>query len=180
MTNIVTPSDRLTIERRDVLTRVDLNCHWGAGTLGSALSADLQTALHAVNSDPNCEVLILTGADNAGAVSGGGVQDLASRVLQNLRPVTIAVVESVPADGSSELALASDLIISTGRNRGGELMIKWAICPGPNGQAKLAQYAGLLTKLEADILAILSDQAAECNAFGLAARATALPKTYAA
>jgi len=64
MTDQPSPSGKLIVSREGPVTRITLNrpeCH---NALDRELSAELNQAVKAVNVDPDCRILVLTGAGN--------------------------------------------------------------------------------------------------------------------
>ncbi len=178
MKNGASPSGKLLFEKNGVITRITLNrpaCH---NALDRELSTDLQEAFRAVELDTECKILILTGAGNT-FCTGDDIKEFNDwtqadpeiqvkyyqntvRILENLRPVTIALVDGVCTGGGLELTLASDFVIATNRSRWGMPEINWDITPGWGGTAKIAKFAGRRKALEWNLLGTLfSAQKAE-------------------
>ena len=78
-----------------------------------------------------------------------------ARLLENLTPVTVALVDGVCTGGGLELTLASDFVIATHRSRWGMPEINWDITPGWGGTGKIAKFAGRRKALEWNLLGTL-------------------------
>jgi len=164
MENGLTPSGKLDFQKDGPITRITLNRPKIHNALDRELSADLQDAFRAVSFDRECRVMILTGAgdtfctgDDIKEFNGWAQADTewqiklyqeTVRISENLRPVTIALVDGVCTGGGLELTLASDFVIATDRSRWGMPEINWDITPGWGGTAKIAKFAGRRKALE--------------------------------
>lgn len=171
MENGLTPSGKLIFEKKGVITRITLNRPKIHNALDRELSQDLQNAIVAVDSDRECQIVVLTGAGNT-FCTGDDIKEFNDweqedtewqirryqhtvRLLENLRPVTIALVDGVCTGGGLELTLASDFVIATNRSRWGMPEINWDITPGWGGTGKIAKFAGRRKALEWNLLGTL-------------------------
>ncbi|MGD1933786.1 MAG: enoyl-CoA hydratase/isomerase family protein [Candidatus Phaeomarinobacter sp.] len=185
MDNGPTPSGKLIFEKDGVITRITLNRPEVHNALDRELSADLQNAFRAADRDRECQVMILTGAGNT-FCTGDDIKEFNEwkqsdtewqirqyqetvRILENLRPVTIALVDGVCTGGGLELTLASDFVIATDRSRWGMPEINWDITPGWGGTGKIAKFAGRRKALEWNLLGTLFS-AAKAERYDLANR----------
>jgi len=139
--------------------------------LDRELSAELNQAAKAVNVDPDCRILVLTGAGNTFCAGDDikGFNDWTPndarfevrmyqetvKILENLMPVTIAAVDGVATGGGLELTLACDFVVATRRSRWGMPEINWDITPGWGGTAKIAKFAGRRKAKEWNLLGSL-------------------------
>jgi enoyl-CoA hydratase len=83
-------------------------------------------------------------------------------VIDNMVPVTIAVVDGVCTGGGLELTLVCDFVVATNRSRWGMPEINWDITPGWGGTGKLAKFAGRRKAKEWNLIgALFSAEVAE-------------------
>lgn len=178
MQNGPSPSGKLIFEKEGPVTRITLNRPNSHNALDRELSAELQDAIRAVDRDRECLVMILTGAGET-FCAGDDVKEFndwaqedgewqirlyqqTASLLENLQPVSIALVDGVCTGGGLELTLASDFVIATDRSRWGMPEINWDITPGWGGTGKISKFAGRRKSLEWNILGTLfSAQKAE-------------------
>ncbi len=181
MENGPTPSGKLIFEKNGPITRITLNRPDIHNALDRELSQDLQDAIRAVDLDRECRITILTGAGNT-FCTGDDIKEFNDweqedtewqirryqqtvKYLENLRPVTIALVDGVCTGGGLELTLASDFVIATTRSRWGMPEINWDITPGWGGTGKIAKFAGRRKALEWNLLGTLfsAEKAERCD-----------------
>jgi len=172
------PSGKLIMDTEGPITTITLNRPEAHNALDRELSQDLNDALKEVNVDRECRILVLTGAGDT-FCAGDDVKEFNDwepsdlqwqlrlyqetvTLLENLMPVTVAVVDGVCTGGGLELTLASDFVVATPRSRWGMPEINWDITPGWGGTAKIAKYAGRRKAKEWNLLGTLfSGQKAE-------------------
>ena len=171
MSKQYSPSEKLYVEKNGPVTRITLNRPRIHNCLDRELSQELQDAIMAVNRDRECKILVLTGAGNT-FCAGDDIKEFNDwkpedpewqvriyqhtvRLLENLLPVTIALVDGICTGGGLELTLASDFVIATDRSRWGMPEINWDITPGWGGTAKIAKFAGRRKALEWNLLGTL-------------------------
>lgn len=171
MENGPTPSGKLIFEKDGPITRITLNRPGIHNALDRELSQDLQNAIKAVDDDRDCQIMILTGAGDT-FCTGDDIKEFndweqadtewqvrryqqTARLLENLKPVTIALVDGVCTGGGLELTLASDFVIATTRSRWGMPEINWDITPGWGGTGKIGKFAGRRKALEWNLLGTL-------------------------
>lgn len=171
MENGPTKSGKLIFEKNGPLTRITLNRPRVHNALDRELSQELQDAIIAVDNDRECRIMVLTGAGNT-FCTGDDIKEFNTwtqadtewqvrryqhtvRLLENLRPVSIALVDGVCTGGGLELTLASDFVIATTRSRWGMPEINWDITPGWGGTGKIAKFAGRRKALEWNLLGTL-------------------------
>lgn len=171
MAERLSPSGKLIVDKQEDVTRITLNRPEVHNALDRELSLELNEAFKQVNVDRECRVLVLTGAGNT-FCAGDDIKEFNDwkpedgnwqvrlyqetvTILENLVPVTIAVVDGVCTGGGLELTLASDFVVATGRSRWGMPEINWDITPGWGGTAKIAKYAGRRKAKEWNLLGSL-------------------------
>jgi enoyl-CoA hydratase/carnithine racemase len=158
MSDQPSPSGKLIVSRDRPITTITLNrpeCH---NALDRELSAELNAAVKEISVDRDCRVVILRGAgdtfcagDDIKEFNDWAPEDFIWQVrmyqetvtmIDNLVPVTIAVVDGVCTGGGLELTLVCDFVVATNRSRWGMPEINWDITPGWGGTAKIAKFAG--------------------------------------
>ena len=178
MAEKISESGKLIVEKKGPVTRITLNRPEVHNALDRELSQELNDAVKEVNVDRECRVLVLTGAGNT-FCTGDDIKEFNDwkpadarwqvrlyqetvTLLDNLVPVTIALVDGVCTGGGLELTLVSDFVLATPRSRWGMPEINWDITPGWGGTAKIAKYAGRRKAKEWNLLGTLfSAQKAE-------------------
>ncbi len=162
------PSGKLSFEKQGVITRITLNSSASGPSIDSEQLTELQCAIRAVDNDVECQVVVLSGFQEALLASGsrdeagsawGGVSDEdidsyqnAVAMIERLDPVIVAVVSGKEADYGGSLTLACDLVIATDPSGSGMPTVKWAVAPGEDSNSKLARSADRLKALEPAIL----------------------------
>ncbi len=178
MAEKISESGKLIVEKKGPVTRITLNRPEVHNALDRELSQELNDAVKEVNVDRECRVLVLTGAGNT-FCTGDDIKEFNDwkpadarwqvrlyqetvTLLDNLVPVTIALVDGVCTGGGLELTLVSDFVLATPRSRWGMPEINWDITPGWGGTAKIAKFAGRRKAKEWNLLGTLfSAQKAE-------------------
>ncbi|MEM9724112.1 MAG: enoyl-CoA hydratase/isomerase family protein [Pseudomonadota bacterium] len=167
----LSPSGKLIVERHGPVTRLTLNRPEVHNCLDRELSQELHDAVRAVNIDRGCRVVVLTGAGDT-FCAGDDIKEFQTwtkedppwqvrlyqetvRILENLAPTSVALVDGVCTGGGLELTLASDFVIATKRSRWGMPEINWDITPGWGGTGKIAKFAGRRKALEWNLLGTL-------------------------
>jgi len=160
----------VTIDRPGALNAVSL-----------AVLAELVAALCALDADPDCRCLVLTGAGTRAFAAGADIGELAEQTPESLAaggdferwdqlrevglPI-IAAVRGYALGGGCELAMACDLIVAGEDARFGQPEIKLGVIPGAGGTQRLTRAIGKARAMEL-ILTGRSIQAREAEAMGL-------------
>ncbi len=179
MTETVSKSGKLIVDKKGPVTRITLNRPESHNALDGELSQELNDAVKEINVDRECRVVVLQGAGNT-FCAGDDIKEFASswnnahaewqvrlyqetvNLIDNLVPVTIAAVDGICTGGGLELTLVSDFVLATPRSRWGMPEINWDITPGWGGTAKIAKLAGRRKAKEWNLLGTLfSAQKAE-------------------
>ncbi len=171
MSEAISPSGKLIVSRDGPVTTVILNRPEVHNALDRELSQELNDAVKEVNVDRECRVMVLRGAGNT-FCAGDDIKEFNNWTNEDLRwqvrlyqetvsliedliPVTVAVVDGVCTGGGLELTLASDFVLATPRSRWGMPEINWDITPGWGGTAKLAKHVGRRKAKEWNLLGTL-------------------------
>jgi len=154
----------IIIERLDGIVKITLNRPEVLNALNTPLLTELKSALREVQTDPEADVVILTGAGRAfsagmdlkalGRRPAPGEPDpllLAVEVMDALqeldRPV-IAAVNGYAITGGMELALACDIILASEKAILGDTHARVGIMPGGGNSQKLPRLVGAMKAKE--------------------------------
>ena len=160
----------VTIDRPDSLN-----------ALSFALLAQLVAALRALDAEPACRCVVLTGAGSRAFAAGADIRELADQTPESLAagggfdhwdelreiglPI-IAAVRGYALGGGCELALACDLIVAGEDAQFGQPEITLGVIPGAGGTQRLTRAIGKARAMEM-ILTGRSITAREAEAAGL-------------
>jgi len=137
----------LTIDRPEVKNALDL------ATVG-----ELRSALHALSSNADAGVLIITGGGDTAFVSGADINDIRARgrdeglaainsslfaEIERFPRPTIAAVNGFALGGGCELALACDIRIAADTATFGQPELGLGIIPGAGATQRLPRIIGL-------------------------------------
>jgi enoyl-CoA hydratase/carnithine racemase len=152
------PSGKMIVSQDGPVTTFTLNRPEVHNALDQELSAELNAAVKDISVDRECRVLVIRGAgetfcagdDIKGMMNfkqGDGPWEVrmyqeTANMIDNLVPVTIAVVDGICTGGGLELTLVCDFVIATNRSRWGMPEINWDITPGWGGTGRLSKFAG--------------------------------------
>jgi len=148
------------------------------------LLRDLATALEALDADPGCRAVVLTGGGTRAFAAGADVRELVGQTTATLSAgddfdawgridavglPMIAAVRGFALGGGCELAMACDLLIAGDDAQFGQVEIKIGIIPGAGGTQRLTRAIGKARAMEL-ILTGRSMGADEAYAAGLVTR----------
>lgn len=137
----------LTIDRPEVKNALDL------ATVG-----EFRSALHALSSNADAGVLIITGGGDTAFVSGADINDIRARgrdeglaainsslfaEIERFPRPTIAAVNGYALGGGCELALACDIRIAAETAKFGQPELGLGIIPGAGATQRLPRIIGL-------------------------------------
>ena len=128
--------------------------------LRTAVMAELEERLDAIENDPEVQVVIVTGAGDKSFVAGADIVEMKDKTvmegrefsafgnrvfsrLANLRQPTIAAVNGFALGGGCELALACDIRIGAENAVFGQPEVGLGIIPGFGGTQRLSRLVGL-------------------------------------
>jgi enoyl-CoA hydratase len=151
----------------------------------NALSFDLldelATALEALDADPACRAIVITGAGDRAFAAGADIRELAPHSSQSLATggrfgvwdrigaiglPLIAAVRGVALGGGCELAMACDMIVAAEDAAFGQPEIRIGVMPGAGGTQRLTRAIGNARAMEV-ILTGRTMPATEAEAYGL-------------
>ena len=154
----------------------------------NALSFDLldelADALDALDADPGCRAIVLTGSGTRAFAAGADIKELATQSsaslsdggrfavwdrLSRVRTPLIAAVRGFALGGGCELAMACDMIVAGDDATFGQPEIRIGVMPGAGGTQRLTRAIGQARAMEL-ILTGRSIRAHEAEAAGLVTR----------
>jgi len=145
---------------------------------------DLLTALEALDADPACRAIVITGAGERAFAAGADIRELAPQTSASLAEggrfgnwdrlaaiglPLIAAVRGFALGGGCELAMACDMIVAAEDATFGQPEINLGVMPGAGGTQRLTRAIGKARAMEM-ILTGRSMTAAEADAHGLVSR----------
>jgi enoyl-CoA hydratase len=173
----------VTIDRPEVLNALDFD-----------LLDELAAALAALDADPACRAIVLTGSGNRAFAAGADIRELAvqtpvsllvedrfavwERIAATRKPV-IAAVRGFALGGGCELALACDLIVAGEDAQFGQPEINLGVMPGAGGTQRLTRAIGRARAMDL-ILTGRTITAREAESAGLVSRVVAADDTIEA
>jgi enoyl-CoA hydratase len=164
----------------------------------NALSFDLLDALadrlEALDADPACRAIVLTGAGDRAFAAGADIKELATQSaaslhaggrfaawdrLSRIRTPTIAAVRGFALGGGCELAMTCDMIVAGDDATFGQPEIMLGVMPGAGGTQRLTRAIGQARAMEL-ILTGRPMRAHEAEAAGLVTRVVPAEATVGA
>ena len=163
----------VTLDRPEVLNALDF-----------ALIRELTDALEALDRDPACRAIVLTGAGNRAFAAGADIRELAVQTpttltvddnfhrwerIKRIRTPLIAAVRGFALGGGCELAMTCDMIVAGEDAQFGQPEITLGVMPGAGGTQRLTRAIGKARAMEM-ILTGRTMGAREAEAHGLVSR----------
>ncbi len=149
------------VEQADGIARLTLNRPEVRNALDLAMREELETALRALEADPQVRVLVVSGAGEH-FCAGGDVRVMQAHrmtaaegrervealnrailALARFRTPTIAMVDGFAVGAGCNLALACDLVVASDRARFGEVFARIGLIPDGGGIHFLPRRVGL-------------------------------------
>jgi enoyl-CoA hydratase len=170
----------VTLDRKEALN-----------ALSSALLAELDAALAALDADPACRAIVITGAGDRAFAAGADVRELSAETTASLHEAdpfsvvdrvaalatpTIAAVRGFALGGGCELAMACDMLVAGDDAKFGQPEILIGIIPGAGGTQRLARAVGKARSMELVLTGRRID-AAEADRLGLVTRVVPAAET---
>jgi len=156
-----------------------------------AIVGGIATALEALDADPGCRAVVLTGSGERAFAAGADIRELAIQTptglarddpfvpwdrIRAVRTPVIAAVRGVALGGGCELAMACDMIVAGDDARFGQPEIKLGVMPGAGGTQRLTRAIGKARAMEL-ILTGRTIDAHEAAAAGLVTRVVPAAET---
>jgi enoyl-CoA hydratase len=163
----------VTIDRQDALNALSFD-----------LLDELAATLEALDADPGCRAIVLTGAGERAFAAGADIRELATQTPTSLAAGNrfagwdriaaigtplIAAVRGFALGGGSELAMACDMIVAGEDAQFGQPEIRLGVMPGAGGTQRLTRAIGKAKAMEM-ILTGRTMGAREAEAHGLVSR----------
>lgn len=163
----------VTIDRPRVLNALD-----------AATIDQLVDAFEALDADPACRCIVLTGAGGRAFAAGGDIREMAQETaagllasdrfarwerISRVRTPTIAAVRGYALGGGCELAMSCDMLVAADDAVFGQPELLLGIIPGAGGTQRLTRAIGKARAMEL-ILTGRNMPAAEAEAHGLVSR----------
>jgi len=131
--------------------------------LDFALIAALTDVLEALDADPDCRVIVITGAGDRAFAAGADIGELAAQTpttltvddhfhrwerIKRIRKPLIAAVRGYALGGGCELAMTCDMIVAGEDAQFGQPEIKLGVMPGAGGTQRLTRAIGKAKAME--------------------------------
>ena len=142
----------VTLDRPRVLNALDFT-----------LIAELTDALEALDRDPACRAIVITGAGERAFAAGADIPELAVQTpatflagdefhrwerIKRVRTPLIAAVRGFALGGGCELAMTCDLLVAGENAQFGQPEIKLGVMPGAGGTQRLTRAIGKAKAME--------------------------------
>jgi enoyl-CoA hydratase len=173
----------VVMDRSEVLNALDF-----------ALIAALTEALEALDRNPDCRAIVITGAGDRAFAAGADIPELAAQSpttltldddfhrwerIKRIRKPLVAAVRGFALGGGCELAMLCDLIVAGEDAQFGQPEIKLGVMPGAGGTQRLTRAIGKAKAMEM-VLTGRNMGAREAEAHGLVSRVVASESTVPA
>ena len=148
---------------RDAVALVTIDRPEARNALSFALLADLAEALEALDADPACRAIVITGSGEKAFAAGADIVELADQTPERLAaeghfnawdrigviglPI-IAAVRGYALGGGCELAMACDMIVAGDDAQFGQPEIRLGVMPGAGGTQRLTRAVGTALAME--------------------------------
>jgi len=159
--------------------------------LSFALLDELATALEALDGDPACRAMVITGSGDRAFAAGADIRELERQTSATLTAggafaawdriaaiglPLIAAVRGFALGGGCELAMACDMVVAAEDASFGQPEIRLGVMPGAGGTQRLTRAIGKARAMEM-ILTGRTITAAEADTYGLITRIVPAPAT---
>jgi enoyl-CoA hydratase len=170
--------------RLDHVALVTIDRQEALNALSFDLLDELVVALEALDGDPACRAIVLTGAGERAFAAGADVRELASQTptslaaenrfaswdrIASIRTPLIAAVRGFALGGGCELAMTCDMVVAGEDAQFGQPEIRLGVMPGAGGTQRLTRAIGKAKAMEM-ILTGRTMAAREAEANGLVTR----------
>lgn len=151
--------ETLLVEKRDRIAFITINRPDKLNALNAKTKAELKDVFEGVQTDPDVDVVILTGSGQKAFVAGTDIKELTSlneqsgrefslggqtvfNLIENLGKPVIAAVNGYALGGGAELALACHIRIASENAKFGQPEVALGIIPGYGGTQRLGRLVG--------------------------------------
>jgi len=153
--------ETLIVERADGIAVITLNRPAVLNALSTALLAELEGALRALDADRGIGAIVITGSGEKAFAAGADIGEFKQiesaaagaafarrgqsilRQIARLRLPVIAAVNGFALGGGCELALACDIRIASENARFGQPEVNLGLIPGYGGTQRLTRLVGM-------------------------------------
>lgn len=147
----------------DGVALVTLDRPEALNALSFDLMDDLVEALQALDADPACRAVVITGAGGRAFAAGADIRELAPQTYDSLRDgrrfdawnrlaaiglPLIAAVRGVALGGGCELAMTCDIVVAAEDATFGQPEIRLGVIPGAGGTQRLTRAVGKSRAME--------------------------------
>jgi enoyl-CoA hydratase len=154
-------SDAILLDRREAVSILTINRPDTLNALDTATLNEFADAFRAAESDPDCSVIVITGAGERSFVAGGDIADLNKRqglphyielaetlhrtfrMVETSDKPTIAAINGWALGGGTELLLCTDIRIVADSAKLGLPEINLGLFPGAGGTQRLIRQIPL-------------------------------------
>ena len=162
--------------------------------LSFGLVGEIADAFEALDGDPDCRAIVLTGDGERAFAAGADIRELAVQNptdlaredpfthwdrIRRVRTPIVAAVRGVALGGGCELAMACDVIIAGDDAKFGQPEIKLGVMPGAGGTQRLTRAIGKARAMDL-ILTGRTIDAADALVSGLVSRVVPAAETVPA
>ena len=176
---------------RDGVLEITLNRPEALNALDFALIEALTDALEALDRDPACRAIVITGAGERAFAAGADIPELARQTpttltvddtfhrwerIKRIRKPLIAAVRGFALGGGCELAMLCDMIVAGDDAQFGQPEIRLGVMPGAGGTQRLTRAIGKARAMEL-ILTGRNIGAREAEAYGLVSQVVPADQT---
>jgi enoyl-CoA hydratase len=165
----------------DGVALVTLDRPEALNALSFAVLEELVKALEALDHDPTCHAIVITGAGDKAFAAGADIRELAVQTpitlfaddefhrwerIKRIRTPLIAAVRGHALGGGCELAMTCDMIVAGEDARFGQPEIRLGVMPGAGGTQRLTRAIGKAKAMDL-ILTGRTMDAREADRYGL-------------
>jgi len=151
--------NNILFEKKNSIAYITVNRPKVLNALDMATMDDLRTALHAIKSDVEVRVVLLTGSGEKAFIAGADISELAKNdpvsakayalrgqnvlnLIENLGKPVIACINGFALGGGCEIALACTMRLASDNAKLGQPEVKLGIIPGYGGTQRLPRLVG--------------------------------------
>ncbi|MGQ4513164.1 enoyl-CoA hydratase [Streptomyces sp. DW26H14] len=175
--------ETILVERKGRTALLTLNRPGTLNALNLRLMEEVVAAAEALDRDPGCGCIVITGSDRAFA-AGADIKEMRPREsidmylddwfaawdrLGDLRTPTVAAVAGYALGGGCELAMLCDVLLAADTTVFGQPEIKLGVIPGIGGSQRLTRAVGKAKAMEMCLTGRTMD-AVEAERAGLVSR----------
>ena len=149
----------LSLEKRRRIAIVRVNRPKMMNILDTATVLEIEDCFGKLDSDPDVDIIIITGAGDKAFIAGGDIKEMAVKnsvegreygrngqralfAIENCSKPVIAAVNGYALGGGTELAMACDIIVASEKAKFGQPEVCLGITPGFAGTQRLPRIAG--------------------------------------